>query len=57
MAGIAIMIGVALINATAFVDGSYFAKYLSGYRNRVEEKKKKKQILAMEKYQATYEKY
>ena len=51
------MIGVALINATAFVDGSYFAKYLSGYRNRVEEKKKKKQILAMEKYQATYEKY
>ena len=30
MASIAIMIGGALINATAFVVGSYLAEYLSG---------------------------
>ena len=30
MASIAIMIGGALINATALVGGSYLAKYLSG---------------------------
>ena len=30
MASIAIMIGGAIVNATAFVGGSYLAKYLSG---------------------------
>ena len=30
MASIAIMIGGVLINATAFVGGSYLAKYFSG---------------------------
>ena len=56
MASIAIMIGGALINATAFVGGSYLAKYLSGDKNSVEEEKKRHD-LAVEKYQAAYEKY
>ena len=37
MASIAIMIGGALINATAFVGECYLAKYLSGDQNSVEE--------------------
>ncbi|PFX32998.1 hypothetical protein AWC38_SpisGene2094 [Stylophora pistillata] len=49
------MIGGALINATAFVGGSYVAKYLSGDKNSVEEEKR--HDLAVEKYQAAYEKY
>ena len=39
MASIAIMIGGALINATAFVVGSYLAEYLSGDQNSAEEDK------------------
>ena len=50
----AIITGV-IINATAFVGGSYLAKYLSGDQNRVEEKKR--QDLAVENYQAAYEKH
>ena len=49
MASIAIMIGGALINATALVGGSYLAKYLSGDQNIVKEKKKRHN-LAVEKY-------
>ena len=56
MASPAIMIGGALINATAFVGGSYIAKYLSGDQNSAEEEKKRHD-LAVEKYQAAYEKY
>ena len=55
MASIAIMIGGAIINATAFVGGSYLAKYLSGGSNAEEERKR--HDLAVEKYQAAYEKY
>ena len=54
MAGKAIITGV-IINATAFVGGSYLANYLSGDQNRVEEKKR--QDLAVENYQAAYEKH
>ena len=50
------MIRGALINATAFVGGSYFAKYLSGAQNSAEEEKKR-HGLAVEKYQVAYEKY
>ena len=50
MASIAIMIGGALINATALVGGGYLAKYLSGDQNIVKEKKKKRHDLAVEKY-------
>lgn len=56
MASLAILIGGTLINATAFVGGSYLAKYLSGDNNSVEEEKKRHD-LAAEKYQAAYEKY
>ena len=41
MASIAIMIGGALINVTAFVGGSHLAKYLSGDQNSAEEEKKR----------------
>ena len=54
MASKAIITGV-IINATAFVGGSYLAKYLSGDQNRVEEKKR--QDLAVENYQVAYEKH
>ena len=54
MASKAIITGV-IINATAFVGGSYLAEYLSGDQNRVEEKKR--QDLAVENYQAAYEKH
>ena len=50
------MTGGALINATAFVGGSYITKYLSGDQNSAEEEKKRHD-LAVEKYQAAYEKY
>lgn len=55
MASIAIMIGGAIINATTFVGGSYLAKYLSGGSDIDEEKKR--HDLAVENYQAAYEKY
>ena len=56
MARRAIMIRGTLINATVFVGGSSLAKYLSGDQNSVEEEKKIHD-LAVEKYQAAYEKY
>ena len=42
MTSIAIVFGGALINATAFVSGSYLADYLSGDQNNVEEEKKRR---------------
>ena len=56
MASLAIMIGGALINATAFVGGSYIAKYLIGEQNSAEEENKIHD-LAVEKYHAAYEKH
>ena len=56
MASIAIMIGGALINVTAFVGGSHLAKYLSGDQNSAEEEKKRHDF-AVEEYQSAYEKY
>ena len=56
IASITIMIGGALINATAFVGGSHLAKYLSGDQNSAEEEKKRYD-LAVEEYQSAYEKY
>ena len=56
MASIAIIIGGALINATAFVVGSYLAEYFFGDQNSAEEEKKRHDI-AVEKYPAAYEKY
>lgn len=50
MASISIMIGEVLINATAFVGGTYLAEYLSGEQNIVEEERKSHD-LAVEKHQ------
>ena len=56
MASIAIMIGEVLINATAFVGGSFRAKYLSGDQKSVEEEKERHNV-AVERYQVAYKKY
>ena len=55
MTTIAIVAGGALINATAFVGGSYLAKYLIGDQNSVEEEKRRNDV-TVEKYQAAFEK-
>ena len=56
MTTIAIVAGGALINATAFVPPtSYHAKYLIGDQNSVEEEKRRNDV-AVEKYQAAFEK-
>ena len=47
MVSIAIMNGGAIMTATAFVGGSYLAKYLSGGSNAEEERKR--HDLAVEK--------
>ena len=57
MASIAIMIGGAIINATAFVGGSYLAKFLSGDSESASLEEKKRHNLAVEKYQKELEKY
>ena len=54
MASIALMIGGAVLNATAFVGGSYLAKYLSGSSTDSERVRHDK---AIEKYQKDYAAY
>ena len=54
MASIAFMIGGAVLNATAFVGGSYLAKYLSGDKTDTERIRHDK---ALEKYQKDYAEY
>ena len=54
MASIALMIGGAVLNATAFVGGSYLAKYLSGSSTDTERVRHDK---AIEKYQKDYAAY
>ena len=51
------MIGGAIINATAFVGGSYLAKFLSGDSESASLEEKKRHNLAVEKFQKEYEKY
>ena len=48
------MFGGAILNATAFVGGSYLAKYLSGDKTDAERIRHDK---ALEKYQKDYEEY
>ena len=55
MVSIAIMVGGAIIIVTAFVGGRYLARYLSGGSDSDEEKNRHE--LAVEEYQAAYEKY
>jgi hypothetical protein len=52
MASIAIMIGGAILNATAFIGGSYMAKALGSDSGRLEEQKRHDK--ALEKYQTDY---
>ena len=54
MASIAIMIGGAIINTTAFVGANYLAKNLSGNSAGQE---RKMHHLAVEKYEKKYQKY
>ena len=48
------MVGGAILNATAFVGGSYLAKYLSGDKTDTEKIRHDK---ALEKYQRDYAEY
>ena len=52
MASFVVMVGVAIVNATAFVGGSYVAKYLAGENVDVE---RKRHDLASEKYEKDYQ--
>jgi len=54
MASIALMIGGAVLNATAFIGGSYLAKYLGGNQTEAERERHDK---ALEKYQKDYAAY
>ena len=54
IASIAIMIGGATLNATAFIGGSYLAKHLTGSDS---DEEKKRNDLAVEKYQNDYHKF
>ena len=54
LVSIAMMVGGAVLNSTAFVGGSYLAKYLSGNKIDTEKIRHDK---AMEKYQRDYAEY
>ena len=56
MATIAMMLGGAVLNATAFVGGSYLAKYLSGDGGSAATEKIRHDK-ALEKYQKDYAEY
>ena len=56
MATIAMMLGGAVLNATAFVGGSYLAKYLSG-GGGASDTEKIRHDKALEKYQKDYSEY
>jgi len=56
MASIAIMVGGAVLNATAFISGNYLARALSG-GDKAALEEKKRHDKALEVYQAAYAKY
>ena len=56
MASIAIMIGGAVLNATAFIGGNYLARALGG-GDKAALEEKKRHDKALEDYQAAYAKY
>jgi len=56
MASIAIMIGGAVLNATAFIGGNYLARALGG-GDKAALAEKKRHDKALEVYQAAYAKY
>ena len=56
MASIAIMVGGAVLNATAFIGGNYLAKALGG-GDKAALEEKERHDKALEAYQAAYAKY
>ena len=56
MASIAIMVGGAVLNATAFIGGNYLARALGG-GDKAALEEKKRHDKALEVYQAAYAKY
>ena len=57
MASIAIMLGGAVLNATAFIGGNYIAKALSGSSSADLQLERERHDKAMEKYQKDYAEY
>lgn len=57
MATIAIVLGGALVNASAFIGGNYLARYLSGEDPNAAIEEKKRHDRALEKYQADVERF
>ena len=57
MASIAIMIGGAVLNATAFTGSNYLAKYIAGDSGQAALAEKTQHDKALEAYQAAMEKY
>lgn len=57
MASIAIVLGGAVLNATAFIGGNYLARYLSGDDPGKAQAEKERHDRALEKYQADFARY
>ena len=57
MATIAIMLGGAVLNATAFIGGNYLAKVISGSSSTDLQLERERHDKAMEKYQKDYAAY
>ena len=57
MATIAIMLGGAVLNATAFIGGNYLAKVISGSSSTDLQLERERHDKAMEKYQKDYTAY
>ena len=57
MASAATMVGGAVLNAVAFIDGNYLARFLSGNDPDAAQKEKVRYDKALEAYNTAYAKY